>query len=479
MRVLVMWCGMLVVTTARALTPNDFAEGVEVTPVGDAALQRVYLPGAVFRGATRTDLGDLRVFDRSGREVAFVLSVAAAPRTPAVWRAIQFFPLPDAFSPASPTSRVDVQVGAGGAIIAIRGGASHLAPVPGWLLDMSAWHAPVAELELVWTGGADNALVDLQVLTSDDLATWHIAVAHAALARLQYGGHAVVQNRIALPDVQARYVALQFTAARSEPASGAAFALTSVLGRAAVAPDGAANAIPEDELALHGVLVDGGVEYDAGARYPVREIALWPARTNDAIEVRLLTRDTAREKWRSLTQGIAYRVVLGGTTRLSQSLPVYGGGLRWLRVESVGGRFSNSSEIETHIRWPRPEVVFLRSGEAPFTVAFGAGGVMPVASPLPVLFQQLRAAQTAGSIAAAPDQTTSTQMDGVPNLDVTALPLARVGGVHVLGGDARRAPAPRPIPWQQIALWASLLLGVLVVGGMALRLLRASSANKG
>ena len=142
MRVLVMWCGMLVVTTARALTPNDFAEGFEVTPVGDAALQRVYLPGAVFRGATRTDLGDLRVFDRSGREVAFVLSVAAAPRTPAAWRAIQFFPLPDAFSPASPTSRVDVQVGAGGAIIAIRGGASHLAPVPGWLLDMSALHAP-------------------------------------------------------------------------------------------------------------------------------------------------------------------------------------------------------------------------------------------------------------------------------------------------------------------------------------------------
>ena len=45
---------------------NDFAYGIAVHPGKDAPLYRVRLPLAVYRGVTRSDLGDLRVFNSGG-----------------------------------------------------------------------------------------------------------------------------------------------------------------------------------------------------------------------------------------------------------------------------------------------------------------------------------------------------------------------------------------------------------------------------
>ena len=52
-----------------------------------------------------------------------------------------------------------------------------------------------------------------------------------------------------------------------------------------------------------------------------------------------------------------------------------------------------------------------------------------------------------------------------------AVPIATLGAKREFGGSGARS-ASRPFPWRTAALWAVLIGGVLVVGGMAVRLAR-------
>jgi hypothetical protein len=51
------------------------------------------------------------------------------------------------------------------------------------------------------------------------------------------------------------------------------------------------------------------------------------------------------------------------------------------------------------------------------------------------------------------------------------VPFATLGARRELGGAAALV-APRPFPWRTAALWAVLVVGVLVVATMAVRLAR-------
>ena len=65
---------------AAAQSPHDFAFGIPLATEGDDAFYRVELPAAVYTGAVRSDLGDMRVFNGDGAVVPF----AFVPRAAAV-----------------------------------------------------------------------------------------------------------------------------------------------------------------------------------------------------------------------------------------------------------------------------------------------------------------------------------------------------------------------------------------------------------
>jgi hypothetical protein len=78
----------------------------------------------------------------------------------------------------------------------------------------------------------------------------------------------------------------------------------------------------------------------------------------------------------------------------------------------------------------------------------------------------------AGTLAedAGPDATFAAVWAEVAPTPRT-VPIATLGAKRELGGeDARRAS--RPFPWRTAVLWGVLVGGVLVVGGMAVRLAR-------
>ena len=59
-----------------------------------------------------------------------------------------------------------------------------------------------------------------------------------------------------------------------------------------------------------------------------------------------------------------------------------------------------------------------------------------------------------------------------PDQVIGDLPMATLAAAETLGGPARLEPVPEPADWQTLILWAVLVAGVLVIGVLAVRLLR-------
>ena len=64
---------------AAAQVPRDFAYGIALSTEGDSAFYQVELPPAVYAGAVRGDLGDVRVFNADGAVVPLAMVPRSAP----------------------------------------------------------------------------------------------------------------------------------------------------------------------------------------------------------------------------------------------------------------------------------------------------------------------------------------------------------------------------------------------------------------
>ncbi len=104
--------------------------------------------------------------------------------------------------------------------------------------------------------------------------------------------------------------------------------------------------------------------------------------------------------------------------------------------------------------WTPAWLLFVPQGEAPFTLAFG-------------------------NAQAEPSAFASSELMGPVYGDyrsVFDLTPASFEAPYELGGAARLEPS-RELPWQQIALWGALLLGIAVLGWLAARLMRTTAAG--
>jgi hypothetical protein len=124
-------------------------------------------------------------------------------------------------------------------------------------------------------------------------------------------------------------------------------------------------------------------------------------------------------------------------------------GDRFWRLEFQG---EGLSMPRLNIGWLPDEVVFLKQDSAPYVLAYGQAGVEARQWPLTELLRQL---------------------NGSRPMDLADVPFARVAEARMLGGPDRLLLASEPINWRTVILWIVLVLGVVAVGSMAYRLLRA------
>jgi len=201
---------LLTYGSAAAERPEDFAYGMPIHADAQDALYEIEIPAAIYRGVTRSDLGDIRVFNGQGEEVPHALrprAITSTDTTPAV--SLPVFPLSGEASDKLEDLSVRIEKRSDGTIVSIRGQAKAGAAkgkLRGYLLDASALKQPVQALRFDWQSGADGFVGRIRIEGSDDLSAWSTVADRAALVRLSFGGHQLQQDRVELRGGKFKYL---------------------------------------------------------------------------------------------------------------------------------------------------------------------------------------------------------------------------------------------------------------------------------
>lgn len=432
---------------AAALLPHDFAFGVPLTTEGDSAFFDFEIPAAVYAGATRTDLGDIRVFNGDGALVPFALVPRAAPThesRPAV--ALPMFPLRVGTADTDANAlALSVQRSPSGAVniyLTARDGTPATGDrLIGYIVDMTAINESLAAISLQWTALPRNIGTRIRVDDSTDLGTWRTLVADAPLIDLEYDGRRLRRNRVDLPAQRARYLRLTW------PADQGSLQLSGVTGefaeRVAAPPlqwaQASAVAVPDHE---------GDYDFDLMAAYPVDRIALLLPEQNTVVPAQILVRNAAQDTWRPVASDVIYRLRQGDSEVTSAPIVVATAPARYWRLHvdpATGGLGAGLPQLRAG--WLPQHAIFAARGSGPFMLAYGSAIALPAALPVRTLVPGYEMA-SAPPIGPAVAQSA----------DAAAL------------GDASRLKAP--IDYKRWLLWATLLFGVGVLGTMAWRLSR-------
>jgi hypothetical protein len=288
-----------------------------------------------------------------------------------------------------------------------------------------------------------NTPVQVRVSSSPDLAQWTQLPVRGRLYRFE-GEGAPANDTLEFDSpvrLQDRYLRLD-----ADPQAGVAIeAVTGVVAPAVPTPPKLRAALPPAKPADKGAL-----EIETGFLTPLAAIGLTTARPNTLLPVRILGRNDAAQPWLPLAHTVVYRLGSGAGEATNPPVALNRASARWLRIESSSGVDLAAQQIQAQAEFEPIQIAFVASGTAPFELALGAAGIRPAA--------------------VAPDTIASALGERKPQ----ELPEARVGTAQ---RTEARAPtilgiAVPSAPGKPALLWAVLIAGVLVLGGVAWSLLR-------
>jgi hypothetical protein len=426
------------VVGAGAIAANgaslDFARGAAIdlqTQGEKEPAYRLSLPEDVYRWSTRDDLGDVRVLDGAGAELPYAVRVPPGGDSVTEWIELPTFALPVA-EPLQGSAAVNIELGSDGTVVAVHG-AAPVAQAAAYLIDASRYERPIDELEIGWDTSVADVFVATGVSASNDLTDWRTVLTSTTLAALTTNGQSVKLDRIAVPALRAKYLKLGF----DRP-----FAVTSARARSREP-----TAAPRASRVLEAVPRGDGFEFDTGGRFPIDRVGIELSAPTYLIEGTVYTRADEAARWQEIGHRAFYRATAGDTVAESDMLPVIPTHRRYWRVEL--GKTPSDATPRLRIGWIPQEIVFVVQGGPPYQLVYGHGGIAAREWPIADLLNRL---------------TRST--------DLGALPVAVALPAETLGGRERLAQPEAPIDWRTVTLWGVLVLGVGIVAGLALRLIR-------
>lgn len=440
---------ILLLTPALALgadRPQDFAYDVPIRFDGHEALYELDIPASVYRGVTRHDAGDIRIFNSQGEPVPFAFLPPAQRRAePSPEVAVRFFPIHGEAKQALDGLQLRVDKNGSTAVVNVgadRPKAGAKQQLRAYVLDTGARTQPYHALELDWRQRTASFAMNVRVDASDDLRTWSNLVNRAPLVRLEHAGERLEQRTIELGTQRARYLRVSFAEA-GDGDTDSPLELTAAVVRGA----GVVQEQPRNWMESQATTGDQPGEYlfDLGGPYPADRIRVGVTEDNTIAQVELLTRARSSAPWRSVAHTVVYRLTRDGHAVSSPEIAVSGGERYWLlRVDQRGGGLGTSIPV-LHAGWIAPKLVFAARGDGPFMLAYGNSRALPDALPIQTVVPGWR------SDAPAP------------------LPKAQTLPEHLLGGPTQMQRVPDRKVW---VLWSALLIGVGTLGWMAWRLVK-------
>lgn len=435
--------------------PADFAFGLNLGLVPGGVIYSLDVPDQVYLGSTRTDLGDLRLFNAEGEVLPHVLRRPQPPPTePPSHQSLPFFPLSAAKGEGTglPELALRVQTTTGGAVVQVGKDISPTSAesrILGYLLDLSGIQDQRPErLGLRWEGAPKEGFIaPIRLEGSEDLSHWRY-LGEGSLAQLSYGDQQLLRRELK-PSSWGRYLRLSWPALL--------YPARLVEVEVWMRPE--AGGEPERHwrrLVAHPTPgTQDGFEFDSGGGMPVDRLQVLLPQANSLVVAELESRSSPEAPWIPRGRFNLYDLRAADNLVLRNeplSLPAVTDRLWRLRAAGEASGLANASP-EIELGWLPHRLLFLPRGTPPVLLAYGSSRAKP-----------LQSADTAPLLALA---------EGLRQFGET-----RVEGSVELKGDQALTPPATPLPWPRILLWGVLLFGVLGLGWMAHRLYRQMGADQ-
>jgi len=434
-----------------AQSANYFATRADVIAPPGASIVRAALPAAsiaALRGATG---GDLRVFNASGMSLPHALIDAS---TEAIARADtpgqRLVALPIYASTTSTTSgapTLRIEEGATRRVIeysSTKATSATQQQPRGLLFDARKIDTEVRAVELEGTLPTAT-IVKVSLDISADLKSWRVLVSDAPV--FDFGNEGPSNRRVALPVAQSfkdHYVRLTWSTPNSLP-----IVAMNTVGAVSV------KALPRTAIMLGAPVMtsDNAAEWTLSSGFRASGLRLQTAASNALMPVRILTRARAGDPWQPIASTVVYRLAgTNGTDGVNPSLPINATLASQLRVEVLRGYSLTGVPLTLALEYPPLQVLFIATGDGPFSISTGKSGLESAALPVVTLMPNY-----------APGAEFATPLSQATNITVDSKP--RTAGQTV--GDSLSELFNR-----STVLWGVLGLAVLVLGGLAVSLLR-------
>lgn len=438
--------GGVLCSAAIAVNGDDtfVAQWPLALPSPDAGAYQVELDDAVYATTVSPALRDLVVVNGDGRQVPALLQSAPAPAARRTTQALAWFPLPATAARAGSDIAAISEVDPDGRLRRIQWqSAPGDAPPAALLVDASASTLPLQALVLDWDVANVAFERTMRVEGSEDLRDWQPLPAGGRLLDLRRGEARLVERRIVFDTpVRMRYL-------RITPGAGAGTmpAVVSVTGESPALAE--APALQWRALEPSGPAdAEGGFVFRLDARVPVTHVDLG-LDGNATARWTLSVREANDAPWRTIASDwLVYRVGADAASRTPpRALDTTLRARQWRLVPDAP---SAGTAPVLRLGYRPERLVFVAEGAAPFSLRAGSGRSVRVDAAVAPLLADLRA-RNGGRWQPA---------------------LATLGARTDLAGAAALDDTP-PRDWGTWLLWGVLLLGVLLVGGFALSLLRA------
>jgi len=441
---------MLAALSAMAQeAPASFANQVPLSLSGQGPWYRLDLPLALQLGARQADLGDVRVFNAAGEPQAYALIHEPARHQQTEHQdSVKWFPLYDETDTAPGPPKVRVQTGPDGTLIQVEPEEELDAGeevLRGWLLDTSAIKAPLTALSLDWSSEREG-FQRFSIEASDDLQHWR-PWGDGQVARLSFADERIEQHEVSLPGLTARYVRLLWQVPQSAP----------VLSQVLVHSSATTHVPPPlvwSEPIKGTRLKPDEYTWMLPAALAVERVQISLDQPNSLAPVDLYGRYDLNGSWEPLQSGLLYRLTQNSQDAVQNELPMGGETLRQLKVQvdaRGGGLGAQAPTLRVAVR--PVQVVFLARGAGPYRLAIGNPNATGAQLPL------------------------STLMPGVDDQRLSALGVAEPAATSVIIAPPPVAVGPG-FDWKRLSLWSVLVLGVLLLAGMAWSLTRARPDNR-
>ena len=421
-----------------ASSPHDFARGFQVSADSNQPLIEVALPDEVYEVATTPSLNDVAVFNADGSEIPH--AICPAPEVEPEQIAQQSLPIFE--SNTSETERVgtnvDVQTTSGTRVNVGEQNAKANAETR-FLIDARGSQAPIRAITFDWSSSDHASEVRVSIESSSDLDEWHVIIPRTTLIRANGSQNQLRRDRVELPATRYDYLRVR------RVDGGPSLQLQSVIAEVVTIPAAIEPiwivAQPQRSTS------DSDLLFDFDRVAPIRFVRLRVPLDNYSLAAEIATRADEKKPWTTRWKGEAYVVTAGNERRESDPARVDNVTDRHWRVRLTRGAAPNVS-LELGYRPSRVE--FVTQGAGPYTVAFGS-----------------RRAEQLATVACG------SLLANMPAAERTKLIAAGTATASSeLGGEAVLQPAPRKTPTRLIVLWGSLVVGVAILVGMALSLVK-------